>query len=106
MNVVTKAGTADAFKAASLLNARESAKEEGILRFDVLQDASDENKFTLVEVYKDSDVAPKAHKDTAHYAAWRDTVADMMEVPRQASKFNTIFPSVQDGWGYGDSKLE
>lgn len=100
VNIVCKPGTEEAFKQASLANARESAKEEGILRFDVLQDTSEPSKFTLVEVYKDAEAAPKAHKDTEHYAKWRDTVADMMAVPRQAQKFATIFPSLEQGWSY------
>ncbi|GMH72649.1 hypothetical protein TrST_g9887 [Triparma strigata] len=100
VNIVCKPGTEEVFKQASLANARESAKEEGILRFDVLQDTSEPSKFTLVEVYKDAEIAPKAHKDTEHYAKWRDAVADMMAVPRQAQKFTTIFPSLEQGWSY------
>jgi quinol monooxygenase YgiN len=47
------------------------------------QDKEDPTKFMLVEIYRD-DKAPAAHKETAHYAKWRDTVADMMNTPRQA----------------------
>ncbi|GMI15728.1 hypothetical protein TrLO_g10265 [Triparma laevis f. longispina] len=100
VSIVCKPGTSSAFKHASLLNARESSKEPGILRFDVLQDTSEPDKFTLVEVYKEGEDAPKAHKETEHYKIWRDTVADMMAVPREAQKFNTIFPALEPGWGY------
>ena len=51
----------------------------------------------LVEVYKD-EAAPAKHKETAHYAAWRDAVADMMAVPRSASKYCNVFPAESSGW--------
>lgn len=60
----------------------------------------------LVEVYKDADVSPKSHKETAHYNAWRETVADMMAEPRQARKFHNHFPTTSSGWEYPDAKLE
>jgi hypothetical protein len=61
------------------------------------QKQEDPTKFVLVEVYKDA-AAPVKHKDTAHYAAWRDAVADMMAVPRSASKYSNIFPAESSGW--------
>jgi (4S)-4-hydroxy-5-phosphonooxypentane-2,3-dione isomerase len=101
-----KPGAEDAFKEASLENARASSQEEGIARFDVLQDSEDSTQFCLVEVYKNAE-APAKHKETQHYLTWRDTVADMMAEPRQARKFNNIFPSTVHGWDYStDSKLE
>jgi quinol monooxygenase YgiN len=57
----------------------------------------DPTKFVLVEVYKDQ-AAPAKHKETAHYAAWRDAVADMMAVPRSATKYSNIFPAESSGW--------
>lgn len=81
----------EAFKQASLENARQSVNEEGIARFDVIQQTEDPSKFVLVEVYK-TEAAPAAHKATQHYARWRDTVADMMAEPRQGIKYANIFP--------------
>ena len=87
-------------------NARNSAKEEGIARFDVLQDKEDPTSFVLVEVYKNAE-APAEHKETPHYLEWRDTVADMMAEPRQARKFFNLFPTTATGWDYDDAdKLE
>ena len=94
-----KPGNEEAFREASLKNARESAKEPGIARFDVLQDKDDTSSFVLVEVYKDGE-APAKHKETAHYLEWRDTVADMMAEPRQARKFVNHFPRTSPGWDY------
>mmetsp|Transcript_2311 Transcript_2311/g.3101 ORF Transcript_2311/g.3101 Transcript_2311/m.3101 type:complete len:164 (+) Transcript_2311:89-580(+) len=103
--VTVKPGTEDQFKEASLANARESSKEEGVSRFDVIQQIDDPCKFVLVEVYN-SDGAPAAHKETNHYKAWRETVADMMAVPRSAIKYNNLFPSTSAGWEYGEATLE
>ena len=98
--VKVKPGSEGAFKEASLKNARQSAKEEGVARFDVLQDQDDPLQFVLVEVYKDSHTAPAAHKETSHYLEWRDTVADMMAEPRSARKFVNLFPTTSTGWEY------
>jgi (4S)-4-hydroxy-5-phosphonooxypentane-2,3-dione isomerase len=89
----------DAFMEASLKNARASAQEEGIARFDVLQDQEDPLQFVLVEVYKTMD-APAAHKATTHYATWRDTVESMMAEPRKARKFTNRFPTTMEAWVY------
>lgn len=85
-----------AFREATLANARESVKEPGVARFDVIQDADDPVRFVLVEVYR-SPQAPAAHKETAHYLAWRDTVAPMMAEPRTSRKFANLFPD-DAGW--------
>ncbi|MGE5568264.1 MAG: putative quinol monooxygenase [Rhodospirillales bacterium] len=86
----------EAFKQATIENARNSVKEAGIARFDVLQQTDDPSRFVLVEVYKDAG-APAAHKETAHYAAWRDAVAGMMAKPRTSVKYTNIFPG-DEGW--------
>ncbi|WP_375761557.1 putative quinol monooxygenase [Corallococcus exercitus] len=81
----------DAFLQATLANARESVKEPGIARFDVCQDNEDPTRFVLVEAYRSPD-APAAHKETAHYLTWRDTVAPMMAEPRTARRYANRFP--------------
>ena len=79
-----------AFKAATIANASASVQEPGIARFDVLQDNDDPTHFVLVEIYR-SQEATVAHKETAHYATWRDTVAPMMAQPRTAVKYSYVF---------------
>ena len=86
----------EAFKQASLENASNSVKEAGIARFDVIQQVEDPARFILVEVYKTAE-APAAHKETKHYALWRDTVTEMMAEPRQGIKYTNIFPS-DENW--------
>jgi quinol monooxygenase YgiN len=82
----------DAFTAATLDNAAHSVQEPGIARFDVLQQQDDPTRFTLIEAYRTDD-APAAHKATAHYERWRDTVAPMMAEPRTNVKYVDIhFP--------------
>ena len=86
-----------AFKIACLDNASNSLNEPGVARFDVIQQKDDSSRFVLLEVYRDPDQAPAAHKQTAHYVRWRDTVAEMMAEPRYAIKFNNLFPN-DEGW--------
>ena len=81
----------DAFRAASQINARESRREAGVVRFDVIQRDDDPTRFLLVEVYRTAD-DPARHKATAHYAAWRDAVEPMMAEPRSSVKYHALFP--------------
>jgi len=100
VHVRIRPGQAEAFLAATLVNARASLGEPGVLRFDVLQDQADPEHVVLVEVYRDAD-ASAAHKLTPHYATWRDAVAEMMAEPRQSAKFSAVFPAAADGWASG-----
>jgi len=84
------------FKAATLANAAASGREPGIARFDVMQQSDEPTRFVLVEVYRTPE-APAAHKETPHYAAWRDAVAPMMAAPRTSVKFSAVFPAEQNG---------
>jgi autoinducer 2-degrading protein len=79
------------FIEATRANHDASVKEPGNRRFDVLQDPSDPTKFILYEAYA-SAAAAAAHKETAHYRVWRDTVAEMMAEPRQGIPYNGLFP--------------
>lgn len=81
----------EAFKQATIENASHSVKETGIARFDVLQQADDPTRFILIEIYKTAE-APGAHKETAHYKRWRDTVMPMMAEPRHGIKYSNLFP--------------
>ena len=96
VQVRVKPGCIEAFKQASLANARQSVQEPGIARFDVVQQIDDPERFVLVEVYRTPE-APARHKETAHYAAWRDAVADMMAEPRTSVKYANVFPD-DAGW--------
>ena len=84
-----------AFRQASLANARRSVQEPGIARFDVVQQTDDPTRVVLVEAYRTAE-APAAHKATAHYATWRDAVADMMAEPRTSVKYANAFPPDAD----------
>ncbi|HMU92050.1 MAG TPA: antibiotic biosynthesis monooxygenase [Anaerolineales bacterium] len=96
VHVHVKPEFVEAFKQASIENASNSINEEGIARFDVIQQNDDPTRFILVEVYKTAE-ASAAHKETAHYAQWRDTVAEMMAEPRQGIKYTNIHPE-DSGW--------
>ena len=79
----------EAFKRTTIVNARESLKEPGIARFDILQQQDDPTRFVLVEAYRTAE-APAAHKQTKHYQVWRDAVALMMAEPRASVKFTNV----------------
>ena len=97
VHVHVKPDQVEAFKEASLENARNSIQEPGIARFDVIQQQDDPERFVLVEVYRRTD-DPARHKETSHYQKWRDTVADMMAEPRSSIKYGNVFPD-ERGWG-------
>ena len=90
VHVHVKADCVEAFKEATVENARQSVQESGVARFDVIQQQDDPTRFVLVEAYRTAD-APAAHKQTAHYAKWRDTVADWMAEPRSSVKYTSCF---------------
>ena len=92
VHVQVKPEYVEPFKQASLANARESIKEPGVARFDVVQQQDDPTGFVLVEAYRTAD-APAAHKETKHYQAWRDAVSHMMAEPRRSVKFSNLFPA-------------
>jgi (4S)-4-hydroxy-5-phosphonooxypentane-2,3-dione isomerase len=96
VHVHVKAEFVERFREATIENARQSVTEAGIARFDVLQQAADPTRFVLMEVYRTA-AAPAAHKATAHYQAWRDSVAEMMAEPRTSVQFTNVFPEEQ-GW--------
>lgn len=81
----------DAFAAATLENARNSIREPGVVRFDVVQQQDDPTRFLLIEIYRTA-TDPARHKETAHYAAWRETVEPMMAEPRRSVKYRALFP--------------
>jgi len=91
VNVTVKTEYIDNFIAATQLNHEASVQEPGNLRFDILQMADTPNQFVLYEAYRNADAAA-AHKETAHYLTWRETVADWMASPRQGVHYVGLFP--------------
>jgi (4S)-4-hydroxy-5-phosphonooxypentane-2,3-dione isomerase len=87
----------DAFVAATLENARNSVQEPGVVRFDVIQQEDDPTRFLLIEIYR-TPQDPSRHKETTHYATWRDTVETMMAEPRRSVKYHPVFPDATAEW--------
>jgi (4S)-4-hydroxy-5-phosphonooxypentane-2,3-dione isomerase len=100
VHVHVKPEYVEPFKEASLVNAQNSLRETGVARFDVIQEFDDPTKFVLVEAYFNQEDASK-HKETQHYAIWRDTVAEMMAEPRVGVKYCNVFPE-KSGWAGTD----
>src|SRR3954469_266646 len=92
VSVHVKPHAVDAFRAATLENARNSLQEPGVVRFDVVQQEDDPTRFLLVEIYRTA-ADPARHKETAHYVTWRDTVEPMMAEPRRSVKYRALFPT-------------
>jgi (4S)-4-hydroxy-5-phosphonooxypentane-2,3-dione isomerase len=95
VHVRVKPESIEAFRLASVENARNSILEPGIARFDVIQQVDDPARFVLVEAYRSPDAAAQ-HKETAHYRVWRDAVADMMSEPRYSIKYGGAYPADPD----------
>ena len=85
----------EAFRSATIDNARHSSQEPGIARFDFLQDSDDPNRFSLWEVYYNEE-GVAAHKLTAHYARWVETTKDMFAEARTRNWYKGIFPADAD----------
>jgi quinol monooxygenase YgiN len=96
VHVHVKPEFVDEFREATIANARESVKEPGIARFDILQQTDSPARFILVEAYRTA-AATAEHKQTPHYAAWRDAVVKMMSEPRTSVKYANAFPD-DDCW--------
>ncbi len=96
VHVRVKQDDVEAFRAATIANASASRREPGVARFDVIQQQDDQTRFVLVEAYRSPEAAA-AHKETAHYATWRDAVAPMMADARQGVKYTNVSPA-DAGW--------
>lgn len=92
VHVQVKPEFINSFINATRENHENSVKEQGNVRFDILQDKQDSGKFILYEVYESEQAAAK-HKETTHYAAWRDAVAPWMAKPREGVKHSLLFPA-------------
>ena len=97
IHVYVKPENREDFARATLENARNTIQEPGNLRFDVSQQVDDPDRFVLYEVYRDEE-GMNAHKETAHYARWRDAVAPWMAEPRRGVKHVSLFPESEEGW--------
>lgn len=92
VHVHVRPESVDAFIVATRANHAASLGEPGNRRFDVLQAPDDASRFILYEAYASAADAA-AHKETAHYLAWRTAVADMMAEARRAEPMNGLFPA-------------
>ena len=90
VTVFVKSDFVQQFIEAVLDNARNTRKEPGNLRFDVLQAEDDKTRFMLYEVYHTKSDFER-HQQTPHYLRWKAAVADWMAQPRQGAKHQALF---------------
>jgi len=95
VNIQIKPEYVDAFIEATRENARASRNEPGVARFDFIQMIDDPTRFMLVEAYR-TEAAVPAHKETAHYNKWAETVADMFAEPRTRGLYRNCYPGDSD----------
>jgi quinol monooxygenase YgiN len=96
IHIHVKPEAIDAFRAATIENARNSLQEPGIAQFAFLEAPDDPSKFVLIEAYRTAEAQP-AHRETKHYQVWRDTVTDMMAEPRAGIRYESVFPA-DENW--------
>jgi autoinducer 2-degrading protein len=65
--------------------------EPGCVRFDVLQDRSDPDRYYFYEVYRD-EAAFQAHAETPHLARWRAASQEVLAEPATRIACETVFP--------------
>jgi quinol monooxygenase YgiN len=81
----------EAFRQATLENARGSRREPGVARFDVIQETEDPTRFALVEAYRSRD-AHRLHRETPHYQAWAAAVTPWLAEPRSRTTYLGVDP--------------
>ena len=91
VHVRVKPEYVEAFIRVTHENHLSSVQEAGNRRFDVLQSPDDPACFVLYEAYA-SEADALAHKQTAHYLKWRDTVAGWMAEPRRGIGYRGLYP--------------
>jgi (4S)-4-hydroxy-5-phosphonooxypentane-2,3-dione isomerase len=97
VHVHVKPEVADRFIEATIANHKKSLKEPGNLRFDLVRETEDPDRFMIYEAYE-SEEAATAHKKTPHYLEWRDKVAEWMAEPRKGVKYTIIEPKERSQW--------
>ena len=91
VQVHVKPESVETFRRVTMENARSSLREPGVLRFDVVQRSDDPTRFVLVEVYRTRE-DPARHRETGHYAAWREAVEPLMAETRSKVEYVNVFP--------------
>ena len=90
VHIQVKPGRVEDFKRATIDNARNSLQEEGVVRFDFIQEKERPDRFVLHEVYR-SPEAHAHHRETPHYRRWKEAVAEMMAADRSSVKYHPVF---------------
>ncbi len=97
VHVNVKPEAVNDFIEVSAINHRESVREPGNLRFDILRQSDNPCRFMFYEAYE-SEASATAHKTTEHYIKWRDTVKDMMADQRYGVRYDVMEPKLRSEW--------
>ena len=92
VTVQIKPDKREAFLKAAFDDARGSVSNEpGCLRFDVIEDGKDPDRFHFYEVYRDKS-AFEAHTKMPHLLKYREATKDLMAAPMAVQRGPTLFP--------------
>ncbi len=98
VKVRIKPGERQRFLKAIEVDALGSERDEpGCVRFNVLQDAQDQNVYYFYEVYRDQ-AALEAHREMPHYAVWR-AAAGTLDGSAELTRCQIVFPAERAYWG-------
>ncbi|MGG3451711.1 putative quinol monooxygenase [Domibacillus aminovorans] len=90
VSILVKEEYLSSFKQATIINASNSLKESGVIRFDVLQDSDVPCQFVLVEMYN-TQADQLKHRETEHFKNWRAAITNMLVQPYSFKKYNNVF---------------
>ena len=77
------------FREITIKNAEASRREEGCVRFDVLQQADDPSRFTFIETFKSKEDGEK-HLETSHFKKWLEEAPTLMVEERTRVIYNDV----------------
>ncbi|PWJ42349.1 putative quinol monooxygenase [Sediminitomix flava] len=87
----------DTFREVTKKNFEASIKEEGVIRFDIMEDAERVGEYTILEVFKSSEDREK-HFTTAHFKEWDKVAVPLFIAPLESRQYNSVFPDVESDW--------
>lgn len=97
VHVHVKPEAIDRFIEATTANHKDAVNEPGNLRFDLVRETENPNRFMLYEAYESEEAAAN-HKKTPHYLKWKEEVANFMAEPRKGVRYDIIEPKEKSKW--------
>lgn len=84
----------ESFITATLENGGHTVQEPGNLRFELLHDTQQDNRFLLIEIYVDQE-SMDDHFETDHFAAWRTATDSLLAGDPVMHSYTRLFPPAE-----------